>query len=743
MVVLAAAALGGMAFHLARLQERSQSTTESDFAHRAKLAAKLVSAALGATLAQPPELGGELGGGPKRIGSALAVLRQRSQTPAVGLFDADGKSLGGSPSGVAGTIAGQLGASEISDAARHGLALSNIIYWGPTRTPMLALLVAARTDSGVRVLAEMTPAAALATASAFIAEAPAEHGATAYLLDGAGRVLGASDGAKIGSALRDPMLSAAVRRQHTGDVGNHYFVDAPISSGSGWQVVFWVPTATLLARDKSASATDWLLFAALITALLGFLAVTWLAGRRSAELVRSEERAFAAQQLAQARLRDPITGLPTREMFLETVDCALGRSGDLDGGVAVLFVDLDGFKRVNDSLGHEAGDELLRAFARRLRDVIGPLDMVSRFGGDEFLVLCETLPKPELAIRLAKRIRVALEVPFDLRSRPVELTCSIGIATQSADDGPTDSSSMVRKADAAMYDVKTRGGGGIRVFDRELNEAAMRRLDTELALRAALDRGELSPYYQPIVQLDDGRIRGVEALARWERPGVGLVMPGDFIEAAEGKGLINELGAQILTRAMADVAGWHSAGLLEPDFQLAVNVSPRQLTDPSFYETVQSLLDSWALPPSSLCLEITESAVVHDPDAALEALTRLSELGAKVAIDDFGVGQSSLSQVVRTLPVDVLKLDRAFASELSQPRDRAVVTAVVVMANMLRVDAIAEGVETEEQASTLLEVGYKLAQGFLFGHPIAEAKFRQRLATEQQLPAGPRLTLTA
>jgi diguanylate cyclase (GGDEF)-like protein len=741
LVIAMAAASVGLALHLARVQQRSQSTVESDFSHRAQLTAKLTSAALVANLGAPPKVGDALNGPADALGGTMAALREQSEAPAVALFDAHGNPLNSSPAGVAGAVQRGIGSERIRAALHRGMAVSNVTFWGPNRTPTLAMLDSVKTDEGPRVLAELFSAKEFASASAYIAEAPGQRGATAYLLDGAGRVLASSNEARIGSQLRDRTLATAVRRHRVGQVGNNYFVDAPVRSGSRWQVVFWVPMTSLLAAVTSANGTDWLMFAALIAALLAFLSVTLLAGRKSAQLVRSEERTNAAQQLARARLRDPVTGLPSRELFLDRVEKALKRDRDTETTVAVLFVDLDGFKRINDSLGHAAGDQLLHAFGTRLREVIGPLDTVSRFGGDEFLVLGERFPEPDAAVRLADAIRSVLDQPFQLGSRPVRLTCSVGIAIKRPGDPAIDSASLVRRADAAMYDVKTRRGGGVRMFDRELHDATLRRLDTELALRAAISAGELVPYYQPIVELAGGRIHGVEALARWERSGVGLVMPADFIEMAETCGLIDELGRQILARAMGDVDEWLAAGLIAPDFRLSVNMSPRQLDDPSFYGTVARLLKSWSLPPSSLCLEITESAVAYDRGTALEALTSLSELGLKLAIDDFGVGQSSLTQIVRTLPLDVLKLDRTFVAELSQPRDRAVVTAVATMAEQLCVDAIAEGVETEEQASALLSLGYKLAQGYMFGHPMAANRICDRLSAALEPVAEPKLVL--
>jgi diguanylate cyclase (GGDEF)-like protein len=512
--------------------------------------------------------------------------------------------------------------------------------------------------------------------------------------------------------------------------------------GSRRQVVSAV-SRSALGPVASSDGAGWLVSAALVTAVVALLVVCVLMVRKSAELVRTKERAYAAHALAQERLHDPVTGLPSRELFLERADRALTRSDAAGRRVALLFVDLDHFKRINDSLGHAAGDELLRTFAGRLRDAVGPLDTISRFGGDEFLVLCQGLAKPDDALLVARRVMTALDEPFRLSSRDVHLTCCIGVAVGRHTSAPIDAETLVRDADAAMYDAKARGGGGVRLFDAELHEAALQRLDTEVALRGALREGRLRPHYQPIVDLTGGRTCGVEALARWERPGVGLVLPGEFIPAAEDCGLIGEIGGWILASAMSDIEQWYADGLVGADFWLSVNVSPRQLTDPAFPEIVANLLSGWSLPAASLCLEITESAIVGDMDVSLDALAALSKLGLRVALDDFGVGQSSLARLVRVLPLDVLKLDRAFVSELASPRERAVVSAVAVMAGALGIDAVAEGVETEEQATRLRALGYELAQGYHFGRPIACAQMRSELALAGTRTSGGRLALAA
>ncbi|HWF56662.1 MAG TPA: EAL domain-containing protein [Solirubrobacteraceae bacterium] len=508
----------------------------------------------------------------------------------------------------------------------------------------------------------------------------------------------------------------------------------------GW---LGIDVAHMPAASHAVIVDRWLIFGVLVAAVVAFFVACGLAARTSAELVRAEERAFAAHRLADERLHDPVTGLPSRELFMDRAETALSRSQPGSHHVALLFVDLDHFKRVNDSLGHAAGDELLREFARRLEGAIRPLDTVSRFGGDEFLILCDGLPRSEYAPKLAARVAAVLDQPFRLASREVHLTCSVGIAVAPMAGTPVDAATLVRDADAAMYAAKQCGGGGVRVFDAELHAAALQRLDTEVALRAALRAGQVRPYYQPIVELDGGETAGVEALARWERPGVGLVPPCDFIPAAEDCGLIDELGRRILAAAMADVDRWFDDGLISRDFWLSVNISPRQLADPMLPELVAELLTGWSLPPSSLCLEITESAVACDPGDVMDGLARLSALGLKVALDDFGVGQSSLARLVHSLPIDVLKLDRTFVSELAEPREGAVVAAVAVMARALGIEAVAEGVETEAQSVALLALGYTQAQGYHFGRAVDADRMRSALSSSQVQHAPREHTLAA
>ena len=488
------------------------------------------------------------------------------------------------------------------------------------------------------------------------------------------------------------------------------------------EVILAAQRSRLLAQVASSRKAAWTLFAGFVLAVLALIAAGLKSLRTSARLLAVEERERTAQRLAHERLHDALTGLPNRALFLDRTEQALSRASRSDTALAVLFIDLDHFKRINDSLGHAAGDELLQELADRLGDAIRPSDTLSRFGGDEFLILCEGMTDPDDALRVAQRIHTLLEQPFRLGDREVHVSCSVGIAVQRPGAGGVPGSTLVRNADAAMYAIKEHGRNGIRVFDDELHAVAMRRLDDEVALRTALRDGELDVHYQPLVELPSTMLSGAEALARWHRPGVGDVPPTEFIQLAEECGLIDQIGGWVLGRAMQDAQDWRRAGLIDDAFTLSVNVSPYQLANRAFVDDLERRLAAWQLPASALCLEITESAVVHEPSQIQKELHRLTALGIQLAIDDFGIGQSSLEQLVRSLPVDILKLDRSFVAQMNHSRERAVVAAVGLMAGELGMSAIAEGVETPEHAERLVALGYPYAQGFLFGRPVDEAR---------------------
>jgi diguanylate cyclase (GGDEF)-like protein/PAS domain S-box-containing protein len=432
-------------------------------------------------------------------------------------------------------------------------------------------------------------------------------------------------------------------------------------------------------------------------------------------------------------LHDPLTGLPNRVLFMDRLGHALSRPG---AEVAVVLLDIDNFKLVNDSLGHSAGDELLMEIAPRLQGALRPSDTIARLGGDEFVVLLEQIPHARAAIRVAERMVAAFEVPFQLSAGEHFAKASLGIAI--ADESDNVPASLVRDADAAMYQAKSNGRGGFEVFDRAMRIRTVARLSLENDLRRALERDELRVEYQPIVSLRDGSITSVETLVRWLHPERGLVPPGDFIAVAEECGLIEPIGRWVLEQACAQAAEWR---LARPDARplgISVNLSVRQLTQRDLEATVAHALASSGIEPSSLCLEITESVLLDEPDSVSEMITRVSRLGVRFVLDDFGTGYSSLAYLTR-LPIDGLKVDRSFVEALGRDeRSTAITTAIVRMAQALSLEVTAEGVETERQARALAELRCELAQGFYFHRPLAAAAVYELLEADT-----PRATTTA
>ena len=419
-------------------------------------------------------------------------------------------------------------------------------------------------------------------------------------------------------------------------------------------------------------------------------------------------------ELAHQALHDPLTGLANRALLLDQLTRILLRRDRPAGSVALLFLDLDRFKVVNDSLGHTAGDQLLFAAAERLVGVLRPDDIVARLGGDEFVVLLEGLDDLREPVSLAQRIHRALKEPVMVDGNEVFTTVSIGIAVTTSSDDTADG--LLRDADAAMYLAKARGRDRYEIFDEDLRTQATERLRTETYLRRAVEMGEIEVYYQPELSLDTGEMVGVEALARWHHPVAGLLEAGAFIELAEDSGLILDLGAWVLGEACRQAGVWRRE---HPDHDLTmrVNLSARQIAQPTLVDLVVGALERGGLEPPSLCLEITETALMADPAAGLKVLQDLRALGVRLAIDDFGTGYSSLSYLKR-FPVDVLKIDRSFVDGLGEdPEDTAIVTAIISLSRALGLRVVAEGVETRRQLDELRRLGCDRAQGFMFARP--------------------------
>ncbi|MFL5841447.1 MAG: putative bifunctional diguanylate cyclase/phosphodiesterase [Thermoleophilaceae bacterium] len=421
-------------------------------------------------------------------------------------------------------------------------------------------------------------------------------------------------------------------------------------------------------------------------------------------------RKEAERQLAHQALHDSLTGLANRVLFMDRLEQALGRLERNKSPLALLFVDLDHFKVVNDSLGHAAGDEVLVQAADRLRKALRPIDTVARFGGDEFVILCEDAAGRAEAEEIAHRVGDALARPFKVGEQEVVMTASTGIVLAS---GPhTDAGALLRDADTAMYRAKERGRANSQFFESSMRMRAVQRLELETSLRRAIDSDELRVLYQPQVRLIDDVTVACEALVRWQHPERGLIDPGDFIPVAEESGLIVPLGEWVLRRVCEDKAGW------ERPLPVSVNVSPRQLASAGFVDNVRAVLDETGVDPQTLCFEVTESALFADADTALLRLSELRRLGVRLAIDDFGIGFSSLWHLRQLPDVDLLKIDRAFITELGRNRkDSAIVGAVIVLAGSLGMEIVAEGIETEQQAEELRTMGADYGQGYLFGRP--------------------------
>jgi len=435
------------------------------------------------------------------------------------------------------------------------------------------------------------------------------------------------------------------------------------------------------------------------------------------------ERRALRERLAYAAIHDPLTGLPNRELFMDRLEVALYRAARGGTRVAVVFLDLDRFKLINDSLGHDVGDQVLSAVADRLSGIMRGSDTLARFGGDEFTVLCDDVTEESDALEVAQRLRAAMSQPLVLPSGEVFVSLSIGIALS----GPDDPGAVIlRNADIAMYRAKERGPSRIEVYREDDEHHVVSRLRTSNELHRALERNELELHYQPFVDLHTETLVGMEALVRWRHPVRGLLLPGEFIPLAEDGGLILPLGVWVLTEACRQTAFWHllqtESGEDTARLNVSVNVSAVQLADPSFPDQVAGIIEATQIDPDRLWLEITESTLMRDADEAVVALHALRDLGLHLDIDDFGTGYSSLSYLQR-FPVESLKVDRSFVSELDERADNtAIVRAIIGLGDSLGLPIIAEGVERRSQVTRLQSLGCHLAQGYLFGRPLpAEA----------------------
>jgi diguanylate cyclase (GGDEF)-like protein len=429
-------------------------------------------------------------------------------------------------------------------------------------------------------------------------------------------------------------------------------------------------------------------------------------------------RRHSEDEIRHRALHDPLTGLPNRSLLMDRLRLALAHGSRRESSVAVLFLDFDHFKLINDSLGHATGDELLSAVAKRLDTRLRAGDTLARIGGDEFVIICDDLADAAEARTIASGISDVLQEPF-LANGSTELTlrASIGIAISSGTKA--DAENLIAEADAAMYRAKERGGGRSETFDEVMRGDATSQLRLENDLAKALDNDQLRVAYQPIVELETGHLLGVEALVRWQHPKLGLVSPADFIPLAEATGMIVPIGEWVLREACRQAAGWRDEAPLRTAPTVAVNLSLRQLTEPGLRGMVHAALSDAGLDPAALHLEVTESAVMLQAERAVDTLATLKELGVAIHLDDFGTGYSSLSHL-RRFPIDALKIDRSFVATVADDTDdETIVTAIINMADSLDVEVVAEGIETSEQADLLQRLGCRMAQGYLYSRPVA------------------------
>lgn len=438
-------------------------------------------------------------------------------------------------------------------------------------------------------------------------------------------------------------------------------------------------------------------------------------------------------ELAHQALHDPLTGLANRVLLHDHLENALARGRRIGSTVSLVFLDLDRFKLVNDSMGHTAGDQLLEEVGQRLTGLARPGDTVARLGGDEFVLLLESIEDSSGPIVMAEGVQQVLREPTIVEGNEVFTTASIGIAV--ASDDHVDADGLLRDADSAMYLAKARGRDRVEIFDEALRERATERLQLENALRRSIDAGDLAVFYQPEIDLTTGQVTGCEALARWNHPTQGLLEAGAFIGLAEETGLILEVGAWVLATACRQAGQWQCDHPTRP-LLMRVNLSARQIAQPDIVQIVVDALEHGGLEAPSLCLEITETALMDDPDAALRVLTDLRALGVSLAIDDFGTGYSSLAYLKR-FPVDVLKIDRSFVDGVADdPEDTAIVTAIISLSRALGLRVVAEGVETKKQAEELRWLGAEAAQGYLFATPCPPESFWSAV-TAAMLTAAP------
>lgn len=424
------------------------------------------------------------------------------------------------------------------------------------------------------------------------------------------------------------------------------------------------------------------------------------------------ERKSLEMQMAHKAMHDALTGLPNRTLFHDRLKHAVMRAKRHQSMLGVMFIDLDGFKPINDGLGHDVGDLLLKALGRRLQEGLRASDTAARFGGDEFMVLCEDVADEQHVISIAERLQAAVAEPFRIAGHDLAVSSSMGIVVSTGHEESADS--LIRNADAAMYRAK-RQGVSYEMFDDGMRSRVRARARTESDLHRAIEEREFRLLYQPQVDLRSGRVVGLEALLRWDHPERGVVEPAEFLWLAEETGMITKIGEWALRQSCLHARAWGARN--GSPLRVSVNLSARQHRDPDLVDLVERILTETRTDPATLCLEITENVLVNDADAAAQTLHALKSLGVRLSIDEFGTGHSSLGSLKR-FPLDMLKVDRSFVSGLgTDTEDAAIVTAIINLAHSLGLQTVADGVETKEQVDELRALGCDVGQGFYFARP--------------------------
>jgi diguanylate cyclase (GGDEF)-like protein len=471
-------------------------------------------------------------------------------------------------------------------------------------------------------------------------------------------------------------------------------------------------------------------------AYLGFIDFVLLAlvglGMVTCLLEDEREAAIVATgQVEHLAYHDALTGLPNRMMFVDRLIIATARAARHSEKFAVLFLDLDRFKEINDSLGHSVGDALLRQVAERLRAIVRAEDTVARFGGDEFTLLISRFANAEDTARVAQKVIESIRQPFQIHGSELYVTTSIGISIFPGDG--TDAETLIKNADSAMYRAKEHGRDNYQLYAPAMNARALERLALENMLRKAVTQNELVLFYQPLIDATGTRAVGVEALIRWRHPELGLLLPGEFIQVAESSGIIIEIGEWVLKTACRQAADWRSR--LGYDLTMAVNLSARQLHQPELVDLIRTTLEETGLPAAALEIEITETNAMQNADVTLRLLQGLKALGVRISMDDFGTGYSSLSYLKR-FPIDTLKLDRSFVQDItSAPGEGEIARAVIAMAHSMNLTVVAEGVETAGQLEFLRAHSCDRIQGFFFSRPLPSADFELYAGESEQTPA--------